>query len=188
MGEVPLWGIEFRVQDAGARRVSNAEGMCRIVRKHDCALPAQCTKHSNAGGHSLGFELGLASGLGSWLGPRGSTDTRLPTEPEKGRGGVSKPIKVKRLPNANECPRALLCLVYCAGRAQSCFLTILRIPSALLTRLAPASCTLHPEFYTPQRHLTHAYVHTPLRRVITSTCIAIGPVHMHCTPQQAHAP
>ena len=49
----------------------------------------------------------------------------------------------------NECPRALLCLVYCAGRAQSCFLTILRIPSALLTRLAPASCTLHPEFYTP---------------------------------------
>ena len=49
----------------------------------------------------------------------------------------------------NECPRALLCSVYCAGRAQSCFLTILRIPSALLTRLAPASCTLHPEFYTP---------------------------------------
>ena len=48
----------------------------------------------------------------------------------------------------NECPRALLCLVYCAGRAQSCFLTIPRIPSALLTRLAPASCTLHPEFYT----------------------------------------
>ena len=48
-----------------------------------------------------------------------------------------------------ECPRALLCLVYCAGRAQSCFLTILRIPSALLTHLAPASCTLHPEFYTP---------------------------------------
>ena len=50
--------------------------------------------------------------------------------------------------NYNECPRALLYLVYCAGRAQSCFLTILRIPSALLTCLAPASCTLHPEFYT----------------------------------------
>ena len=49
----------------------------------------------------------------------------------------------------NECPRTLLCLVYCAGRAQSCFLTIPRIPSALPTRLAPASCTLHPEFYTP---------------------------------------
>ena len=32
------------------------------------------------------------------------------------------------------------CYVWCT--AQSCFLTILRIPSALLTRLAPASCTL----------------------------------------------
>ena len=42
-----------RVQDAGARRVSNAEGMRRMVRKHDCALPAQYTKHSNARGHSL---------------------------------------------------------------------------------------------------------------------------------------
>ena len=43
----------------------------------------------------------------------------------------------------------MLCLVYCAGRAHSCFLKILRIPSALLTRLAPASCTLHPELYHP---------------------------------------
>ena len=43
------------MQDAGARRVSNAEGMHGIVRKHDCALPAQYTKHSNARGHSLGF-------------------------------------------------------------------------------------------------------------------------------------
>ena len=42
------------MQDAGARRVSNAEGMRGIVRKHDCALPAQYTKHSNARGHSLG--------------------------------------------------------------------------------------------------------------------------------------
>ena len=41
------------MQDAGARRVSNAEGIRRIVRKHDCALPAQYTKHSNARGHSL---------------------------------------------------------------------------------------------------------------------------------------
>ena len=41
------------MQDAGARRVSNAGGMRRIVRKHDCALPAQYTKHSNARGHSL---------------------------------------------------------------------------------------------------------------------------------------
>ena len=49
----------------------------------------------------------------------------------------------------NECPCMLLCLVYCVGRAQSCFLIILRIPSALLTRLAPASCTLHPELYHP---------------------------------------
>ena len=38
------------MQDAGA---SNAEGIRRIVRKHDCALPAQYTKHSNARGHSL---------------------------------------------------------------------------------------------------------------------------------------
>ena len=48
----------------------------------------------------------------------------------------------------NETPCALLCLVYCAGRAQSCFLTILCIPTALLTRLAPhlhpAACSLHP--------------------------------------------
>ena len=50
---MPLWGIEFRVQDAGARRVVNVEGMRGIVRKHDCALPAQYTKHSNARGHSL---------------------------------------------------------------------------------------------------------------------------------------
>ena len=42
------------MQDAGARRVSIAEGIRRIVRKHDCALPAQYTKHSNAWGHSLG--------------------------------------------------------------------------------------------------------------------------------------
>ena len=34
MREVPLWGIEFRVQDAGAMRVSNAEGIRRMVRKH----------------------------------------------------------------------------------------------------------------------------------------------------------
>ena len=42
------------MQDAGARRISNAEGMRRMVRKHDCALPVQYTKHSNARGHSLG--------------------------------------------------------------------------------------------------------------------------------------
>ena len=52
MGEVSLWGIEFRVRGAwcrwGARRVSNAVDERRIVRKHDCALPAQYTKHSNA--------------------------------------------------------------------------------------------------------------------------------------------
>ena len=36
------------MQDAGARRVGNVEGMRGIVRKHDCALPAQYTKHSNA--------------------------------------------------------------------------------------------------------------------------------------------
>ena len=55
MGDVLLWGIEFRVQDAGARRVGNAEGMRGIVRKHDCALPAQYTKHSNARGHSFRY-------------------------------------------------------------------------------------------------------------------------------------
>ena len=42
-----------RVQYAGARRVSNAQSMRGIVRKRDCALPAQYTKHSNARGHSL---------------------------------------------------------------------------------------------------------------------------------------
>ena len=59
-------GAGCRVQDAGARRVSNAEGMRRMVRKRDCALPAQYTKHSNARGHSLG--LGLGRGLGLRLG------------------------------------------------------------------------------------------------------------------------
>ena len=34
----------------GARRVSDAVGIRRIVRKHDCALPAKYTKHSNAQG------------------------------------------------------------------------------------------------------------------------------------------
>ena len=43
------------MQDAGARRVGNVEGMRGIVRKHDCALPAQYTKHSNARGHSFRF-------------------------------------------------------------------------------------------------------------------------------------
>ena len=49
------------MQDAGARRLSNADGVRRMVRKHDCALPAQYTKHSNARGHSL--RLGLGVGL-----------------------------------------------------------------------------------------------------------------------------
>ena len=47
------------MQDAGARRVSNAEGIHRIVRKHDCTPSAQYTKHSNVRGHSLGLGLGL---------------------------------------------------------------------------------------------------------------------------------
>ena len=50
-----VWNSGCRVQDAGARRVSNAEGIRRIVRKRACALPAQYTKHSNARGHSLGL-------------------------------------------------------------------------------------------------------------------------------------
>ena len=49
---------------------------------------------------------------------------------------------------ANETPHALLCLVYCAGRVQSCFPTILCVPTVLPTRRAPrldpASCILHP--------------------------------------------
>ena len=57
MDKVLLWGIEFRVQGAGcrwgARRVSDAAGIHRIVRKHDCTLPAQYTKHSNAQGVSF---------------------------------------------------------------------------------------------------------------------------------------
>ena len=65
MGEVQLWGIEFRVQDACARRVSNADGIRRIVRKHDCALPAQYTKHtcSNARGHSFRYYRVLSKAL-----------------------------------------------------------------------------------------------------------------------------
>ena len=72
MGKVSLWGIEFRVQGAGcrwgARRVSNAVGIRRIVRKHDCALPAQYNKHSNARGVSMGPGLALGLGLGLALG------------------------------------------------------------------------------------------------------------------------
>ena len=48
-----IQGAGCRVQDAGARRVRNAEGIHRMARNHDCALPAQYTKHSNARGHSL---------------------------------------------------------------------------------------------------------------------------------------
>ena len=51
-----------RVHDAGARQVSNAEGIRRMVRKHDCTLPAQYTKHSNARGHSSGYNQGLGTG------------------------------------------------------------------------------------------------------------------------------
>ena len=51
------------MQDAGARRVSNAEGMRGTVRKHDCALPAQYTKHSNARGHSLPLHIPLPQPL-----------------------------------------------------------------------------------------------------------------------------
>ena len=67
----------YRIQGADARRVSNAEGVPRIVRKHDCALPAQYTKHSNARGVSLGLgpwgwiRLSWgAAGTGSQLGIR----------------------------------------------------------------------------------------------------------------------
>ena len=43
----------------GAKRVGNAVVIRRIVRKHDCALPAQHTKHSNARGVSLGLHIDL---------------------------------------------------------------------------------------------------------------------------------
>ena len=69
-------------------------------------------------------------------------------------------VNVQPHPYPIETPRALLCLVYCAWRKQSCFHTILRIPAALLSSLAP--CTLHPESFTVWRHLTHAYVHTAM--------------------------
>ena len=82
----------------------------------------------------------------------------------------------------NECPRALLCLVYCAGRAQSCFLTILRIPSALLTRLAPASCTLHSEFYTVPIAAPH-----PCICAYSGSFAPRYKINLYCTPQQAHA-
>ena len=51
------------MRGAGAKRVSNAEGIPRIVRKHDCALPAQYTKHSNARGVSLEVGYSLTKAL-----------------------------------------------------------------------------------------------------------------------------
>ena len=64
------------MQDAGARQVSNAEGMPRMVRKNDCALPAQYTKHSNARGHSLSF--GFRFGFGVYcLGLQAGVAIRL---------------------------------------------------------------------------------------------------------------
>ena len=61
------------MQDAGARRVSNAEGIRIIVRKHDCALPTLYPKHSNSWGaifrdgsveSSLSLSLGVCLNLG----------------------------------------------------------------------------------------------------------------------------
>ena len=83
------------------------------------------------------------------------------------------PVDLTIAANPNECPRALLCLVYCTGRAQSCFLTILRIPSALLTRLAPAPCTLNSIPYSD------TYVHTVMHRVIPMTPAQSGHAHIY---------
>ena len=83
----------------------------------------------------------------------------------------------------NECPRALLCLVFCAGRAQSCFLTILRIPSALLTRLtnSPCTCILHPA----------PWILYPIAAPHPCICAySFAPrynINLYCTPQPAHA-
>ena len=52
------------MQDAGARRVSIAEGIRRLVRKHDCALPAQYTKHSNGAEALIFLVVELELGLG----------------------------------------------------------------------------------------------------------------------------
>ena len=57
IGEVPLWDIESRVQSAGGVQ-GDAASVSGIARKHDCALPAQYTKHSNARGVTLGLKGG----------------------------------------------------------------------------------------------------------------------------------
>ena len=56
----------YRIQGAkrrwGARRVSDAVGIRRVVRKRDCTLPAQDTKHSNARGTCGGSHYGQHQG------------------------------------------------------------------------------------------------------------------------------
>ena len=63
--------FDYRIQGAGcrwiARRVSDAASVHRILREHDCALPAQYTKQSNVLGASL-EALYLGSQLG-WYNP-----------------------------------------------------------------------------------------------------------------------
>ena len=84
------------MQVAGARRVNNAEGIRRIVRKHDCALPAQYTKDSNARGHSLTLTASLTSdvGHGCQYGADGGCSPRRASSPN---------ATVTRDPDSNAC-------------------------------------------------------------------------------------
>ena len=93
--------------------------------------------------------------------------------------------------------------MYCTGRTQSCFLTILRIPAASLTRLAPhlhppEPCTLdsiphsgtlpthmciplymHRFITSTHRTLAHARHATTSIYAITPTAIAYAPNNLH---------
>ena len=79
MGVKPLPNAgEMEETEAGSGPLPNGIGL-----RTGCSKPAQKTK--------LRTNPMTGGGVGG---------TRLPTDPEKGRGGVSKSIKVKRLPNA----------------------------------------------------------------------------------------
>ena len=80
-------------------------------------------------------------------------------------------------------------LVYCAGRAQLCFLTILRIPLAVLARLGPESFTLHPapRILYPMAAPRPAPVPHPCICAYACPFAPRYKINLYCTPQQAHA-
>ena len=100
--------------------------------------------------------------------------------------------------NANEMPRGFLCLGCSVGKAQSRFLTILRMPAALLNALAPhlysMPCILHP-IVTPGpcicmamcRFMTLTYT-TPAHALQTAPgASTITPTTIGCAPHNLHS-